>query len=212
MMEASPHGWESQPDGQSLLTECNTQYDFFNTVEAWLLSSTFPPKESAQWFMPATYTQMLSQKFMIDRFIKDDDLANKVFRDARKLFVITAYMVDTQGEIEPVLKTVIEDGINDNKLPISHTEIREISLRIFSEMPNFHQKFVKQFCQTQNRFCLPHFEELRHKNYSKTEWGMPLYVLESIGNGAFGRVYKVKIHPDHDGVGKVRHKCPFSKL
>ena len=189
-------------DARDFAAEISTLGDFFNVTEEFNVEYHFP--QGNHHFVPRGLTEKLSEKCIIRKFITSEDLVDKIFGEARTLFVISASGFWDPVELQSFLDKAIKGNITDKVLPINTHDSDRKYRCAFGDDKKLLQFAKKSFDKDQQHFCLPTFENTWH-GYFTEKWGMPVDVQRHIGEGAIAQVYEAKIHPDHDRIGKVSY-------
>ena len=205
---SDPPGWDVGSNDLDLTLGHNTVQAIFRYVRTRNYSSNFPQYRPIEC-VPKSCTEKISEIQVIERFIEDQALRDKISQTARTLFAIVLYSSMGKPGIESFLDEALKAGIDDKALPITDMEKYDT---VFGDGTENNMVAVASFHSLQKRFCLPSFRS-RIPQQIGSGWGMPLRVGDMVGRGTFGRVFSVQIHPDHDEIGKVSHftrNCTYS--
>jgi hypothetical protein len=184
-------------------------------------------KNSAKYFIPRNEINRLVTKDSILEVLRKDvkethtatlsRMAENVFESAPKLFAILAAC-----GMEHKIGDFLAEGISDKDLPFSKTRNSDI-MKVFRTRTNgntdqsfshYSQRQFEIFCQVQWEYLAPFF--------GKADGAVPFhYELDDecilpfvddtavekkiVGEGGYGRVWRVKIHPAHS---KLFHTSP----
>jgi hypothetical protein len=136
--------------------------------------------------------QIVAQdKKMILNNQDQERLVDRIHDDGRKLFIITCVSCDKSVKY---VKVMLENGLTDKNLPLGENDFGSLSEK---------GSFVENFMGAQKRFNTVRFHEndfIKLDDDLSDYFSVPIH-FEDIpanfkGKGAFGEVYKVKIHPD----------------
>jgi hypothetical protein len=173
-----------------------------NDVRTFIRSNTvnYKFRGQPQKFLPKSALDTITARNVIRQIIAQDkkiilnnqeqeQLVNRVFRNGRKLF---ATCVDIDKSMK-YLKAMLDNGLTDASLPLGEDKFGSLSQKggfvdsFVAAQKRFHtifldESFQKLIDDISDRFSIPiHFEEIE---------------AHFKGEGAFGSVYQVKIHPD----------------
>lgn len=159
-----------------------------------------------QRFLPKRAFETITQENVIKQIIfqdrslspqEKDDFVTEVHQKGPKLFVTCIYCELPMS----CLKHLLDDGLSDRDFPLTDDQCPGWS-------PRHQRLFTNCFLINQKRFNAPFFE-LDSFQKLDDSYPMPIDFDEDgsnlLGKGAFGEVWKVRIHKDHHSFDGV---CP----
>lgn len=158
-----------------------------------------------QTFLPTPYFDIVTAESVVRHLVsKDgnlylgpqdqDDFIHKILTEGRKMFATCVY-----GDLPlTCVKTLFEYGLTDAKFPFREDDCPAQKNK---------RKFKSSFLENQKRFN-PAFFELNSEHKWDGRMAKPVHLDESksslLGQGAFGDVYKIWIHPDQRSFSSVK--------
>lgn len=162
-----------------------------------------------QQFLPVSALNRVTQKDVVEKIIaQDKDLVinehdeaqfiDRILKCGRKLFAICVHCDATMQH----LKVMLDNGITDARLPLSKEDFGNLKEK---------RGFVRNFTANQKHFntislstdSIQKLDDLQSDRFT-----IPIDYEEIEANykgkGAFGTVWKVRIHPDHHSFICVR--------
>lgn len=174
-------------------------------MDAHMKTTIFRGEE--QIFLPTPNFNVVTAEAVIRALVlKDDDLylgeeeesfVRKVLAEGRKMFATCIY-----ADLSlTCVKALFDFGLNDQKFPFKEEDCPAHKNK---------RKFRLNFLENQKRFN-PAYLRLNSTERWNNLTAKPLQLDEGkpslLGQGAFGDVYKVWIHPDQRSFSSVRN-CP----
>ncbi|KAF2635940.1 hypothetical protein P280DRAFT_522706 [Massarina eburnea CBS 473.64] len=182
-------------------TKFNSKSDVYDYMEDNMFTCKF--RGTPHEFLPRSHLETVTGKSTIERVVKGDDLimlnsrelsvfVEQVHLHGRRLFAICVYCDISMG----ALKVMVDNGLTDTRLPLGNDDFGSLDR---------HRGIVKVFTANQKHFNTAFFLENRIQELDDriSYRSIPIDFEECPANfkgrGAFGEVWKVKIHPDHRG-------------
>lgn len=143
----------------------------------------------------------------------DDELVQFILRDATKLLAACFLSQVRNSYLKQTMSVFRKLGFSDRFLPLNEGVISQNAGRLQWNRPQtvtflqYQWKFVAQ--KFSRSHCLVPYP-------LKTEIILPFTQVSPSGEGNFGAVYKVTVHPSHfdrdDPIHQVRHQYPHSSV
>jgi hypothetical protein len=158
----------------------------------------------SQTFLPRRALEIATQRCVIEAYLRrDQDLKleslgfvaflDRVYSYARKLFIICMYC--DMGL--PFLRSLINRHLSDKNLPLVPSDCPS---------PKYQRGFNSGFLRIQNHFNAAVFEKNSHQVLDDTRpipIELPGRVECLLRKGAFGDIYRIKIHKDQHSFSSV---------
>lgn len=173
-------------------------------MDAHMVTTTFRGEE--QTFLPRPNFDVVTAESVIHHLVSKDgdlylgptekkDLVRKICAEGRKMFATCVY-----GELPlTCIKALFEYGLSDAKFPFKEKDC---------PAQKHKRKFKSCFLENQKRFNTAFFD-LNSEQKWDGHTSKPLKLDESktslLGQGAFGDVYQIWIHPDQRSFSSVGH-------
>lgn len=178
----------------------NNKDDVYDYMEGHMVLYNF--RGQPQQFLPRSALEEVTRKEVVQKIVAQDkdtvlnnrqqtELVDRIVKVGRKLFAICVHCDATMQH----LRAMLDNGITDKRLPLSKDDFgslkdkRAFVTTFISNQKHFNTKYlsvdsVQRFDDLQSdRFTIPIDYEEVEANYK--------------GKGAFGMVWKVRIHRDH---------------
>ncbi|KAF1960380.1 kinase-like protein [Byssothecium circinans] len=183
-----------------MLAPLNNKFDVYDHMEDHMVNYKF--RNLPQEFLPEPQLKLVTGKATIKRIIMQDDsvllndheltaFVDQVHSSARRLFAICVYCDSPMA----FLKAMLDNGLKDTSLPLGNRD----DFGSLKQQRSLIQNFIAQ----QRRFNTAFFSENSMEKLDDRMsncFSIPIDHEESAANwkgkGAFGEVWKVRIHPD----------------
>lgn len=148
-----------------------------------------------RWFIPQLSLSPALSKDAIRDALRDagmhlyhlDEVVEEIVTDSVKIFAVLV-LID---QVNHISKLSERGELHDRRLPFS-IDILEKQLLL---------TFPKDFYEKQWELATPTFHRGTINKFINGRFVLPFTEEQQIGEGAFGNVYKITLHPNHQSLG-----------